>query len=286
MVAHLPQDSADRSDGTPSDLTLPPDQVLLAVLGLAVLTNVALVGVIQYQNVRRRRARSLAQAERPLPTRPMPEADDEDARAAAAIEAFISGDGVQVQAPSPGPAAAPRDLPASATAARELPRRAPEVQEAPRPVDRRRRRDPASLADLDTWERTLGAESERAARFGGSITVVIAEISRLDVLADRLGQGVADQVVAEVGRQIASETRAADLIAALGGGRFGVLLVETDENNAVGYINRVRSVVDGWLQNAGLTLSLSIGWASPPEGGQVAAAAAIAQQRLRDAARG
>jgi diguanylate cyclase (GGDEF)-like protein len=253
---------------------LPPDQVLLAVLGLAVLTNVALVGVIQYQNVRRRRARSLARAERPQPTRPMPEADDEDARAAAAIEAFISGDAVQVQPPAP--AAAPR----------ELAHRAPDVQEAPRQVDRRRRRDPASLADLETWERTLGAESERAARFGGSITVVIAEISRLDGLADRLGQGVADQVVAEVGRQMASETRAADLIAALGGGRFGVLLVETEEKNAVGYINRVRSVVDGWLQNAGLTLSLSIGWASPPEGGQVAAAAAIAQQRLRDAARG
>jgi len=276
VVAHLPQDSADRSDGTPSDLTLPPDQVLLAVLGLAVLTNIALVGVIQYQNVRRRRARSLAQAERPLPTRPMPEPDDEDAQAAAAIEAFISGDGIQVQPPAPAPAAAPR----------ELAHRAPDVQEVPGRADRRRRRDPVGLADLETWERTLGAESERAARFGGSTTVVIAEISRLDGLADRLGQGVADQVVAEVGRQMASETRAADLIAALGGGRFGVLLVETDEKNAAGYVNRVRSVVDGWLQNAGLTLSLSIGWASPPEGGQVAAAAAIAQQRLRDAAGG
>ena len=125
MVAHLPQDSADRSDGTPSDLTLPPDQVLLAVLGLAVLTNIALVGVIQYQNVRRRRARSLAQAERPLPTRPMPEADDEDAQAAAAIEAFISGDGIQVQPPAPAPAAAPR----------ELAHRAPDVQEVPVPDD-------------------------------------------------------------------------------------------------------------------------------------------------------
>jgi diguanylate cyclase (GGDEF)-like protein len=255
---------------------VPPDQVLLAVLGLAVLTNVALVGVIQLQAVRRRRATRLpGDGGTPRP-RVAQTADDEDARAAAAIEAFLSGEAVEPPAVEP-PAPPPREAASQMPAATAHPAK---------PGNRRRKSAPVSLADLETWERTLGTESERAARFGGSITIVLAEISRLHGLADRLGQGVADQVVSEVGRQMASETRAADVIAALGESRFGVLLVETDETNAIAYVNRVRAVVDGWLENAGLTLSLSIGWASPPEGAQASAAVDIAQQRMREAARG
>jgi diguanylate cyclase (GGDEF)-like protein len=192
--------------------------------------------------------------------------DDEDARAAAAIEAFVGGSTTEP------PISAPAQVRSYA---------------APPAVRRHTRESTGlSLADQETWDRTLRAESERVARFGGSLTVVMAELARIEGLADRLGTTAADKVVTEVTRLLASETRGADLIASLGGARFAVLLVETDEKNAVPYVERVRAAADGWLEDAGLTISLSLGWASPPEGGEATAAASVAQQRLHDAARG
>jgi diguanylate cyclase (GGDEF)-like protein len=245
------------------------DQVLLAILSLAVLTNFALVGVIQLRALRRRRAQERVQMALGPSLPGIDATDDEDARAAAAIEAFVGDEGTSL------PIGQPRQQPFT-------------VPSRPASAIENRGRDSIdrALADRDTWDRTLRAESERVARFGGSLTVVMAELARIDGLADRLGRTVADQVVMEVAKLLASETRGADLIASLGGGRFAVLLVATDETNAVPYIHRVRSAADRWLENAGLTISLSLGWASPPEGEQAMRAAAIAQQRMWDAGRG
>jgi diguanylate cyclase (GGDEF)-like protein len=105
----------------------------------------------------------------------------------------------------------------------------------------------------------------------------------LDDVADRLGRNVADSVVAETARLLVAHGRTVDRIAWLGGARFGVLLVETEEVVALGYVERVRAAADGWFESAGLSIRLSLGWASTVAGGDVVAAAAIAQQRMYDA---
>jgi diguanylate cyclase (GGDEF)-like protein len=141
----------------------------------------------------------------------------------------------------------------------------------------------AELADPAAWSRTIREESARVARFGHPVTVVMAELSNLDGLADRFGRGVADRVATEAARSLVSESRAVDRIAWLGDARFGVLLLETEEIAAGGYVQRVRAATDGWLESAGLSIRLSLGWASPADGNDVLAAATIAEQRMHDA---
>jgi GGDEF domain-containing protein len=77
-----------------------------------------------------------------------------------------------------------------------------------------------------------------------------------------------------------------DRIARLGAGRFGILLLETDEGAAAGYVERVRAVTDRWLESTGLSIRASFGWASPAAGDSLMAAAATADQRMHDAGHG
>jgi diguanylate cyclase (GGDEF)-like protein len=138
----------------------------------------------------------------------------------------------------------------------------------------------AGLGDPAAWERAIREESARAARFNRPVTVVMAELPRLDEVADRLGRDAADRVVAETARLLVAEGRAVDRIAWLDYARFGVLLMETEEARATDYVDRVRSAADAWLQGAGLSVRLSLGWASPAEGGDVVAAVATAEERM------
>ena len=207
---------------------------------------------------------------------------DEDSRAAAAIEAFIAD-------VSPDAAGRTRGAAASEAIA-GVDARGGEASTAPTMLPRDRSSavlayTPAGLADPAAWDRTLREESARVARFGRPVTVVIAEIPDLDGVADRLGRGVADRVVTETARLLATEGRAADRLAWLGDARFGILLSETEENRATGYVDRVRVVADGWLESAGLSVRLSLGWASPTQGLDVVAAASAAEERMRDGGR-
>lgn len=141
----------------------------------------------------------------------------------------------------------------------------------------------AGLGDPASWERTIREESARAARFHRPVTVVMVELPRLDDVADRLGRDAADRVVAETARLLVAEGRAVDRIAWLDDARFGVLLMETEEARAADYVHRVRSAADAWLVGAGLSVRLALGWASPAEGGDVVAAVATAEERMRAA---
>ena len=240
------------------------DQLLLATLAVLVVANVFLVASIP---VRTRRGRRSAGRLYGGP------AAAENARTAAAIESFVTG--VPVETPGrtfqrAGPPAAERPSWAEPELERGL---------------IGRESNPATLADQATWSRAMREESARAARFGHPVTVVIAGLPRLDVLADRFGGGVADRVALEAARLLVSEGRDTDRIAKLGDARFGVLLPETDETAAGDYVERVRTATDGWLESAGFSIRLSLGWASPAEGGDVMAAAATAEQRMREADR-
>jgi diguanylate cyclase (GGDEF)-like protein len=277
---------------------------LLAILGFVVLANVLLLALIPLRTRAERRSwsqpgpqpgsrrppetaigRPAASGPRgpqvDLPGRGQPRSD-EDARAAAAIEAFIAEVSPDAAGRTRAPAAA--EAIASVDAHGGGPSTIPPMS----PRDRSSAvlaYTPAGLADPAAWDRTLREESARVARFGRPVTVVMAEIPDLDGVADRLGRGVADRVVTETARLLATEGRAADRIAWLGDARFGVLLSETEESRATGYVDRVRVAADGWLESAGLSVRLSLGWASPTQGLDVMAAAAAAQERMHDGGR-
>jgi len=278
------------------------DQVLLIVLVVLIAANVLLIATIPLRMRRRRPPPALPEiAPRPsvpeVTARPRPSAGqgrpiaDDDERVIAAIEAFVTGAPDATGRSRPieryDPIARRSDIASAVAPDRTEPpvRSSPTIATAP---------PPASAADWSLgelgdgamWSRAIREESARAARFGHPVTVVIAELPRLDGLADRFGPAVVERVVTEAAHAMVSESRAVDRIARLGDARFGALLPETDEVAARVYVERVRAVADGWLESTGLSIRLSVGWASPAEGGNVAGAAVTAEQRMHDAVRG
>ena len=120
------------------------------------------------------------------------------------------------------------------------------------------RTDPLTGALLPgEWNRILADEDARIHRYGRPATVVLVELDGLDRLVAILGQEAGDRILPAVADSLSRHARGADHIARLGPGRFGVLLPETGEVEAVNYVERVR---------AGLRAVARVGGDRPPPG--------------------
>lgn len=131
------------------------------------------------------------------------------------------------------------------------------------------------------WRAILAAESARHLRYRRPITLVLAEITGLDELADDWGDDVATQVVIASGRVFRTGCRTSDYVARLGSTRFGMLLTETDEVAAINFVERVRERCDRQLRGAQEGLGVAFGWASPTASETLLVAAERAEARLR-----
>ena len=139
------------------------------------------------------------------------------------------------------------------------------------------------LTGLDTlfaWERTLAEENARYVRYRRPVSVVVAEIDGLSRLVDRFGAEPARRVLPAVGDAMRRLARRTDKVAHVGGGRFLVLLPETDEVAAINYVERVRVACERWLESGAVALHLSIGWASPTAVGELDTAMRAAEERM------
>ena len=139
------------------------------------------------------------------------------------------------------------------------------------------------LTGLDTlfaWERTLTEENYRYVRYRRPVSVVVAEIDGLSRLVDRFGAEPARRVLPAVGDAMRRLARRTDKVAHVGGGRFLVLLPETDEVAAINYVERVRVACERWLESGAVALHLSIGWASPTAVGELDTAMRAAEERM------
>jgi len=74
--------------------------------------------------------------------------------------------------------------------------------------------------------------------------------------------------------------RSSDHVARLGPGRFGLLLPETGEVEAVNLTERLRSLCELWLASGSIALRLAIGWASPSNDAGLADAYVTAAERM------
>jgi diguanylate cyclase (GGDEF)-like protein len=115
---------------------------------------------------------------------------------------------------------------------------------------------------LGTWNRILADEDARVRRYRRPATVVMLDIDGLDRLIERLGPEAGERLIPAVAGTIRRNARSADQVARLGLGRFGVLLPETDEVQAINYVERVRRACDLWLEAGAVSVRLAIGWAS------------------------
>jgi diguanylate cyclase (GGDEF)-like protein len=130
------------------------------------------------------------------------------------------------------------------------------------------------------WSRVLLDEEARIYRYGRPATIVLIELDGLDPLVSALGQPAGDRIVVAVAETLKRHARSADRIARLGPGRFGLLLPETGEVEAVNLVERIRALCDLWLESGSIALQLAIGWASPAAEMGLDATYAQAQERM------
>ena len=141
--------------------------------------------------------------------------------------------------------------------------------------------DPETGFDLPaTWARWLDEEDARVRRYRRSATIVFVEIEGLDKLVERLGPDTVGRLVPPVALNLRRHARETDRLGRLGVGRFGVLLPETDEIQAINYVERIRGACDAWLEAGGVASRLLIGWAEANATRSVEAAVQASEDRL------
>jgi diguanylate cyclase (GGDEF)-like protein len=136
------------------------------------------------------------------------------------------------------------------------------------------------LLVLKEWNRIVADEDARVNRYRHPATVVIIELDGFERLIASLGKEAGDRVLPALADALSRNARAADHLARLGPSRFGILLPETGEVEAINYIERVREACDMWLESGAIAMRLSIGWASPGPDSSLAAAVTRAHERM------
>jgi diguanylate cyclase (GGDEF)-like protein len=152
--------------------------------------------------------------------------------------------------------------------------------EAPQPS----RTDVSPLPRVDEavdWERRVREESTRLSRYRRSVTVVLVELDGFERLVSRLGADAADRLIPAIAETLVRNGRATDHVAHLGPSRFGVLMPETDEIQAINYAERIRAQCDRWLAAGSISTRIALGWACPTPSSDLTAAIRLAEERLQ-----
>jgi diguanylate cyclase (GGDEF)-like protein len=136
------------------------------------------------------------------------------------------------------------------------------------------------LEGPDLWQRVLVAEVARATKYRRPLTVVVAELEGILELSETWGDTYARHAMRVIAQCLRRETRASDYCTRIALARFGVVLTETDEIEAINFVERVRESVIEALPGGTESLRLSFGWASPLPGESAGSLVNRAERRL------
>lgn len=140
--------------------------------------------------------------------------------------------------------------------------------------------EPTGLDSRVAWERILAEENARYVRYRRPIAIVVAELDGFSRFEAGFGADASRRILAAVGGAMRRSARRTDRVAHVGGGRFLALLPETDEIQAINYVERIRGECDRWLDAGAVALRLSVGWASPSAVGDLDTALRTAEERM------
>ncbi len=99
------------------------------------------------------------------------------------------------------------------------------------------------LANRRRFERQLGREVARAARYEHPFCLLLIDIDNFKGVNDTHGHDAGDEVLRRVGNAVQAGTRGIDTGARIGGDEFAVILPETDLEHGLEVAERLRSAV-------------------------------------------
>ena len=111
--------------------------------------------------------------------------------------------------------------------------------------------DLTGLYRFDYFHRRIDEELERSKRYGRVFSVVIVDIDDFKKVNDSFGHQVGDEVLRRTADVLRSSLRKVDITARYGGEELGLLLPETDRENAHIACERVRKNIEEEFGNAG-----------------------------------
>jgi diguanylate cyclase (GGDEF)-like protein len=94
-----------------------------------------------------------------------------------------------------------------------------------------------------TFYETLETELRRSQRYGGQISIIMADIDNLKPINDNFGHRAGDMAIKQIARRMAACIRQIDTAARYGGDEFAVILPNTSLEDAVTVAERMCKMV-------------------------------------------
>lgn len=139
------------------------------------------------------------------------------------------------------------------------------------------------LVGRQAWEASLAEEAERQQRYGHPLSIIIAELEGQEPEPTAMGTAMIGRMAPRCAAILLALARASDRVTRLSGSRFGVLLLEADEEAAGLYVDRAAAACEPWLAASAVSMQLSIGWAVARGPEELVGALRTAEERLRAA---
>jgi diguanylate cyclase (GGDEF)-like protein len=100
------------------------------------------------------------------------------------------------------------------------------------------------------------------ARYGGTVAVIVCDLDGMKRINDCCGHAGGDAALRTVAEIFRASLRSVDHAARLGGDEFGVVMPETDLEDAARVAERIRDRIEGLILPMGMRLSASFGVAA------------------------
>jgi diguanylate cyclase (GGDEF)-like protein len=122
------------------------------------------------------------------------------------------------------------------------------------------RTDPLTgLRNQRAFEERFADEVARAARYGGPLSLLIADVDSLKAVNDRGGHHAGNLALRAVGDAMRKHARQTDLAARIGGDEFALIAPNTDASEAVALGDRIRCLV---AEQDAVAVTISVGVAT------------------------